>query len=44
MNDWKRFYKNYVTIALNALYAIKGKYIMLMFQNVTQTEKSKLLF
>ena len=35
-DDWKRFEKNNVTIALNVLYAKKRKKnILLMFQNIT---------
>ena len=33
-----------VTIALNVLYAKKKKYILLMFQNITQIRENKLLF
>ena len=35
--------KNNVTVALNVLYE-KKKYILLMFQNITQIMKIKLLF
>ena len=43
-NDWKKFEKNNVTIALNVLYAKNKKYILLMFRNITQIVKSNLLF
>ena len=43
-HNWKIFEKNNRTIALNALYAIIEKYILLMFQNITQIVKSKSLF
>ena len=42
--NWKKFEKNNLTIALNVLYAKKEKYILLMFQNVTQIVKNKLFF
>ena len=36
-NDWSKFEKNNVTIALNVLYAKKRKkYILLRFQKITQ--------
>ena len=38
---WEKIEKNNVTIALNFLYTKKKKYILLMFQNITQTVKSK---
>ena len=43
-DDWKKFEKNNVKIALNLLYAKKKKYILLMFQNITQIVNNKLLF
>ena len=43
-DDSKKFEKNYVTIAVNILYAVKEKYILLMFENITQTVKNKLFF
>ena len=42
--DWKKFEKNNVTIVFNVLYAKKEKYILFMFQNITQTVKHKLFF
>ena len=42
-DDWKKFEKNTVTIALNVLYT-KKKYILLMLQNTTQILKNKLFF
>ena len=38
-DDWKKFDKNNVTIALNVLYAKKEKYILLMFQKIIQIVK-----
>ena len=43
-DDWKKFEKNNVTIALSVLYAKKEKYILLIFQNITQIVKNKLFF
>ena len=43
-DDWKKNMKNNVKIALNVLYSKKKKYILLMFQNITQIAKSKLFF
>ena len=44
-DDWKKIEKNNVAIALNVLYAKKEKkYILLMFQNITQIVKNKLFF
>ena len=40
-DDWKKLRK---TSALNVLYAKKEKYILLMFQNITQIVKNKLFF
>ena len=40
-DDWKEFEKNNVKIALMLK---KKKYILLMFQNITQTMKNKLFF
>ena len=42
-DDWKKFEKNNVTIAVNVLYAIYI-YILLIFQNITQIVKNKLFF
>ena len=39
--EWKKFEKNNVTIAFNA--KKEKKYILLMFQNITQIVKNKLL-
>ena len=43
-DDWKKFEKNNVTIALNVLYAKKEKNIPCLFQKITQIAKSKLFF
>ena len=46
-DDWKKFEKNNVTIAVNVLYAIYIYiyiYILLIFQNITQIVKNKLFF
>ena len=43
-DDWKMFEKNYLTIAINVFYAKKKKYILNIFQNVTQIVKNKLFF
>ena len=43
-DDWKMFEKNYLTIAINVFYAKKKKYILHIFQNVTQIVKNKLFF
>ena len=43
-DDWKIFEKNNLTVALNVLYANKKKYILLIFQNINQIMKKKLLF
>ena len=40
-DDWKEFEKNNVKITLMLK---KKKYILLMFQNITQTMKNKLFF
>ena len=42
--NFKKFEKNNLAIALNVLYAKKEKYMLLMFQNITQTVKDKLFF
>ena len=42
--DWKYVIKNNVKTAINILYAKKEKYILLMFQNITQIVKHKLFF
>ena len=45
MDDWKKFNKNNVTIAVTVLHAKREKkYILLMFQNITQIKKNKLFF
>ena len=43
-DDWKKFEKNNVTIAIIISYAKKQKYILLMFQNITQIIKNRLFF
>ena len=43
-DDWKKFEKNNVTIALNIFMQNKKKYILFMFRNIIQIVKSKLLF
>ena len=43
-DDWKKIMKNNEHIALNVLYSKKKKYILLMFQNITQIAKSNLFF
>ena len=43
-DDWKKFKKDTVTIALSFSHAKKKKYILLMFQNITQILKKKSLF
>ena len=43
-DDWKKFEKNNVTIAIIISYAKKKKYILLMFQNITQIIKNRLFF
>ena len=43
-DDLKKFEKNNVTIALNALYIEKNIYILLMFQNIIQNVKNHLFF
>ena len=40
----KKIGKNNVRKALNVWYAKKEKYILLMFQNITETLKNKLFF
>ena len=42
-DDWKKTEKNNVTIAL-VLYAKKEKYILLIFEDMTQIIKNKLFF
>ena len=42
--NFKKFEKNNLALALNVLYAKKEKYMLLMFQNITQTVKDKLFF
>ena len=41
-DGWNKFEKINVTIALNLLYTKKEKYILLIFQNITQIVKNKL--
>ena len=43
-DNWKKFEKNNVTTVLNVLYAKKKKYILLMFQDITQVVKDKFFF
>ena len=43
-DDWKILEKNKLTILLNVSYARKEKYILLLFQNIIQSAKNKLLF
>ena len=43
-DDWKKFEKDSVTIAINALYAKGEKKYILLFQNIIQIEKNKLFF
>ena len=44
-HDWKNFKKKNVTIALKKNFMLKKKkYILLMFQNITQLVKNKLFF
>ena len=43
-DDWKKFEKNNVTIALNFLYAKRNIYILLLFQNITQIVKTSYSF
>ena len=44
-DDWKKFEKNNVAIAVNVLYAKKREiYILLIFQNITQIVKNNLFF
>ena len=40
-DDWKKFEKKNVTIAIDVLYAKKEKYILLIFQNITQIVKNR---
>ena len=42
--DCKQFEKNNVTIPLKVLYAKMEKYILLMFENITDIVKNKLFF
>ena len=42
--DWKKIENNIRTIALNVMCAKNKKYILLMFQNITQIVKNKLFF
>ena len=43
-DDWEKNGKSNVKIPVNVLHAKKKKYILLMFQNITQTVKNKLFF
>ena len=43
-DDWEKNVKSNVKIALNVLHAKEKKYILLMFQNITQIVKNKLFF
>ena len=43
-DDLKKFVKNNGTIVLNVLYVKKEKYILPMFQNITQIVENKLYF
>ena len=43
-DDWKKLEKNNASIALNVLYTKIEKHTLLMFQNITQILKNKLLF
>ena len=43
-DDWKKLEKNNISIALNVLYTKIEKHTLLMFQNITQILKNKLLF
>ena len=43
-DDWKRSDKNNLTSASNVLYVKKEKYILFMFENITQIVKSQLIF
>ena len=43
-DDQKKLQKNNVSIAIIDFYAKKEKYILLMFQNITQIVKSNLFF
>ena len=40
-DDWKKLKKNNLTIALKVLMLQKEKYILLMFENVTQIVKNR---
>ena len=42
--DWKNFEKNNVTIVLNVLFAKKEKFILFIFQNISEIEKNRLFF
>ena len=43
-DDWEKVEKNNVTIALNLYVLKKKKYILFMFQYITQTLKNELFF
>ena len=42
--DWIKLEKNNVAIVVNVLYDKKEKYVLLIFQSITQIVKSKLFF
>ena len=42
--DWKNFEKNNVTIVLNVLFAKKEKFILFIFQNISEIVKNRLFF
>ena len=42
--DWKYFEKNNVTIVLNVLFAKKEKFILFIFQNISEIVKNRLFF
>ena len=42
--DWKKFKKNILTTGLNVFMLKKKKYILPMFQNITEIVKNKLFF
>ena len=41
LDDWKRFWKNNPTIALNILYTKEKEIFHLIFQNITHPVKNK---
>ena len=42
--DWKNFEKNNVTIVLNVLFVKKEKFILFIFQNISEIVKNRLFF